>query len=310
MQHNKSQTILTIDDEEIIRFSFKNYLEDFGYKVLCAPDGQKGLDIYIKEKPDLVLVDLRMPVMDGLEVLAAFKKLSSDIPVIVVSGTGVISDAIEALRLGAWDYLLKPIEDMSALLHIIEKSLERAKLIQDNRNYQQNLEIKVKERTEELSKKNIELKQINRRLRDIVDTTKKISLCKDFYQFGKKLLEEFGHHMLADGGSIYNIEKNGLKLMHSLDPGHAVDFIPFPLKKDSILQKVILEKEPLLIKNVDEISSLQKSGWENYKNTTILAFPLTGENRNISGVITLHSKKEPPFIEQDKEIGSLLASYS
>lgn len=142
--------ILTIDDEPRFRESLRNYLEDYDYQVIEAENGRVGLTIFAERKPDLVLVDLRMPEVDGLEVLKGVRDGSPDTPIIVVSGTGLISDVAEALRLGAWDYLFKPIEDLSVLGHAIQNCLERARLIRENRAYQQNLEEKVAQRTKEL----------------------------------------------------------------------------------------------------------------------------------------------------------------
>jgi signal transduction histidine kinase len=139
--------ILTIDDEKVIRQSISNFLEDFDFNVIQAENGRVGLEVFEQKKPDLVLVDLRMPEVDGLDVLAKISKDSPDTPIIVVSGTGMITDTIEALHLGAWDYILKPVEDMSILLHSVNKALERAKLIRDNRSYQCNLEQRVEEKT-------------------------------------------------------------------------------------------------------------------------------------------------------------------
>ncbi|MCK5076490.1 MAG: PAS domain S-box protein, partial [Calditrichia bacterium] len=158
------ETILTIDDEEFIRQSFIAYLEDYGYKMLEAENGKVGLDIFRKEAIDLILVDLRMPEVDGLEVLETVKKESPDTPVIVVSGTGVISDAVEALHKGAWDYILKPIQDLSVLVHAVKKSLERSRLIQENKDYQEHLEDQVAKRTKELRLSNeVLLKEIKNR---------------------------------------------------------------------------------------------------------------------------------------------------
>ena len=98
-------TILIIDDEEPIRQSIAAYLEDYNFSVIGAENGRIGLEIFRREKPNLVLVDLRMPEMDGLEVLEAITHESSQTPLIVISGKGALADAVEALHLGAWDYI-------------------------------------------------------------------------------------------------------------------------------------------------------------------------------------------------------------
>jgi len=120
--------ILVIDDEKAIRESFSAHLEDCGYDILAAENGRIGLETFEKERPDLVLVDLRMPEMDGIQVLEQISRTSPLTPLIVASGTGIISDALEALHCGAWEYLLKPIEDLSILTHAIEAALEKVQL--------------------------------------------------------------------------------------------------------------------------------------------------------------------------------------
>jgi len=150
-------TILIVDDEAPIRQTMGFYLEDNGYNVLEAENGRVGLELFKQIKPDLVMVDLRMPEMDGLEVLAQITRQSPDTPVIVISGTGIIADVVEALHLGAWDYLVKPIEDLSVLRHAVRKALERTRLIKENREYSQQLEEKVRIRTAQLETANREL---------------------------------------------------------------------------------------------------------------------------------------------------------
>jgi len=302
--------VLTIDDEKNIRDGFKNYLEDYDYHVFTAADGKEGLEIFKREQPDIVLVDLRMPDIDGLDVLAEVKKTAPDIPVIVISGTGIMADAVQALRLGAWDFLLKPVADLSVLLHTVEKGVERRRLLLENRAHQYHLEREVTRRTQELERANWELQQINTRLRNIVETTKNISQLSRFDRFGSWLLEEFGRHMTASGGSLYLLETNGLKLIHTLDPGHAPQFIPFPLRRDSFLNRTINEGKPLLLKGEKDIDDFVGSGWPGYKNDSFLIFPLPDEDGKIVGILSLHSKTAPPFLEQDREIGSILASYS
>jgi phosphoserine phosphatase RsbU/P len=136
----KPSRILTIDDEPLVREILTAYLEDSGYAVLEAGDGQTGIEMIRREPLDLVLCDLRMPGVDGLQVLATVTREFPELPILVVSGMGGISDAIQALKLGAWDYVTKPIEDMMVLEHAIDHALERARLRRENREHREHLE--------------------------------------------------------------------------------------------------------------------------------------------------------------------------
>ena len=169
MKNNHQYKILIIDDETIIRQSFTDYLEDMGYQTISAENGRLGLDFISQSKADLVLTDLRMPETDGFEVIRKGREMAPDLPIIVVSGAGRIGDAIQALRLGAWDYILKPVDDLSILDHHIEKALEKAKLIHENRMYQKNLENMVQERTAELEQANSSLMASEERYRTLFE---------------------------------------------------------------------------------------------------------------------------------------------
>ncbi|TQV78707.1 response regulator [Exilibacterium tricleocarpae] len=135
-----SRKLLIIDDDTIVRQGIVAYLEDSGFEVCQAEDGARGLERFAQEAPDLVLCDLRMPGVDGLRVLKEVHEVSPDTPVIVISGAGVMSDVVEALRLGASDYLIKPVVDMEMLVHSVEKSLERTELRSQNLRYREELE--------------------------------------------------------------------------------------------------------------------------------------------------------------------------
>ena len=151
--------ILIIDDEKLIRQTIAGFLEDVGYDPVEAPDGREGIRLFRETAPDAVLIDLRMPDMDGLDVLNLLAAESSETPLIVVSGVGAMQDVIEALRRGAWDFIRKPIEDLSLLEHALRKGLERARLLRENRRYRDHLEEEIVRRTADLLETNVQLRR-------------------------------------------------------------------------------------------------------------------------------------------------------
>lgn len=136
----QKKMILIIDDETPIRESLKAFFEDEGYLVLAAEDGDRGLDIFFNEKIDLVLTDLRMPQKDGLEVMRRIHEQEPETPMIVVSGAGQREDVITALRMGAKDYITKPINDLDKIGHTVRQVLENKRLSDENRRYRIRLE--------------------------------------------------------------------------------------------------------------------------------------------------------------------------
>ncbi|MDF7808873.1 response regulator [Pontiellaceae bacterium B12219] len=154
--------ILIIEDERPVRESFGHFLEDLDYRVFLASDGIEGLEIYQQHQPDIVITDLRMPRMNGHEVLELLAKENPELPLIVASGTGDIADTVDALHLGAWDYILKPVSDLSILEHAVVKALDRARLLKENQAYQDRLENEVQRRTRELTDKIEEITRFNK----------------------------------------------------------------------------------------------------------------------------------------------------
>jgi sigma-B regulation protein RsbU (phosphoserine phosphatase) len=138
--HNSSATLLIIDDDDVVRASLAAYLEDSGFNVLQATNGLQGLEVFERDQPDLLICDLRMPQVDGLELIRRITALGVQTPIIVVSGAGVMSDAVEALRLGAADYLIKPLEDLAVLEHSVRRALDRSRLRLENQRYRDQLE--------------------------------------------------------------------------------------------------------------------------------------------------------------------------
>lgn len=121
-------TILVVDDEIGVLKSFTSFFEDCGYRVLEAMNGREGLDVFRQHRPDLVFTDLRMPELDGLSFLATLKQESPGTPVVVISGTGIVADAIQAVKLGAWDFITKPVCNLAELEIVAKRALEASEL--------------------------------------------------------------------------------------------------------------------------------------------------------------------------------------
>ena len=135
-----ASTILVIEDDTIVRESIVTYLKGSGFETLEAVNGQQGLHVFRECKPDLILCDLLMPVMDGLTMLGKVRSEASDIPFIVVSGAGVMNDVVEVLHLGASDFLTKPIANLETLACAINNALKKSKLQMENKRYRLSLD--------------------------------------------------------------------------------------------------------------------------------------------------------------------------
>jgi DNA-binding NtrC family response regulator len=120
--------ILVIDDERAIRSTLKEVLEYEKYEVDLAEDGPKGLEMFSANTYDIVLCDIKMAKMDGIEVLDKIAETSTDIPVIMISGHGNIDTAVEAIKKGAYDFLEKPL-DLNRLLITIRNAIDKSTLI-------------------------------------------------------------------------------------------------------------------------------------------------------------------------------------
>lgn len=124
--------ILVIDDERSIRNSMKDILQYEGYEVVLAENGMEGLVSVKSEKPDVVFCDIKMPKMEGMEVLERIKEFSADTPVIMISGHGTIDTAIEAIRKGAYDFIEKPL-DLNRILITIKNATDKHLLIHETK---------------------------------------------------------------------------------------------------------------------------------------------------------------------------------
>jgi two-component system response regulator HydG len=132
MSIRKTPTILVVEDDAESRAAMLKVLESVGYKTLEADNGQQGLDIILHESVDILVTDLRLPVMDGVELLKRAKVADQEIEVILITGHGTVEVAVEAIKEGAYDFITKPVKK-AQLLHSVEKASERQYLSRENK---------------------------------------------------------------------------------------------------------------------------------------------------------------------------------
>ncbi len=124
--------ILLVDDEKSILLLLKRIIEEEGYSVKSAGDGKEALTISEKFKPHLIITDLKMPVMDGMSLIEQYKQTNNDTDFIVMTAYGTIDTAIQSMKMGALEYILKPLKEPEELRHAIRKAYERRRLMVEN----------------------------------------------------------------------------------------------------------------------------------------------------------------------------------
>lgn len=147
--------ILSVDNEASFRQAIRNYLEDSGFTTFEASTNKEALAVFHEQKPDVVLSSLQMTGENGIDLLDSICRVSPETPVIVISQPEKLDNLLEALHLGAWDYILKPIKNMAVLEHAVCRALERKRLVIENKRYRQELE----EKNTQLEKSLLQLKE-------------------------------------------------------------------------------------------------------------------------------------------------------
>lgn len=219
--------VLVIEDQPEIRKLLAKYLKTKGYDTKTAENGLDALFLLEQWRADLVTVDLNMPIMDGHNFIQKAVKRWPDMPIIVVSGIGAVDQAVDALRIGARDFITKPIQNFSLVDNTIEKTLLAAELIRQNRDYQQNLEKKVEQRTRELEEvkrqllyslgKSAEYRD-NETGRHVIRVGKMCSLLARAMGMSSSLAITF-----AEAAPLHDIGKIGISDTILLKPGKLTD---------------------------------------------------------------------------------------
>lgn len=160
--HLTTGTILVVDDDRASLQMLEDLLSLSGFTVLTAEEGRQGIEIFASHSPDLVITDIRMPHLDGLELLRNIRELDGLTPVILVTGHGDLDNAMRALRRGAYDFILKPVNP-EVLLNAARKGVDHYRLKRFEQDYRRLLEEQVHERTRELARTNEFLRKLQGR---------------------------------------------------------------------------------------------------------------------------------------------------
>jgi signal transduction histidine kinase len=293
--------ILIVDDEPLIRRAMADYLEDCGYETVMAVDGAEGLDKVRARQFDIVLVDLRMPRIDGLQVVSTLKSEQPDLPVVVVSGTGVMNDAIEAMRQGAWDYITKPVQDIEEIRVTVERVLERAKLVSERDRYQSeledlnaSLEAEVARQTEDLRMQNRELASLNQVSYAIGDP---LDLDTMLNRATGAAVEAIG----ADGGSVRLLNPKTNELVVATARGFDGDYLtsakPIPLGQGIIGQVAQSGQPSLASHETDDVwtGMLREHGFHTFLSVPLRTGEAEGNRHPAVGVLTVFARSEYSF---------------
>jgi response regulator RpfG family c-di-GMP phosphodiesterase len=145
----REREILIVDDDAQVREVLAQIFVSAGYRCLLAAHGREGLDVFRASRPPLIVTDLKMPVLDGIGLLEGVRQEDADAAVIVLTGAPDVKTAIDSLKLGAYDFIMKPV-NVDELLFAAERAVERRQLLIERREHQALLERRVEEATREL----------------------------------------------------------------------------------------------------------------------------------------------------------------
>jgi len=297
--------ILVVDDDPSVRKLLVAALTEAGHSVAAAEDGGRAIDIFRADPCDLVLTDVMMPGVSGLEVLRTIKRLSPATEVIVITAHANLDTAVGALRDGAYDLIGKPLPELDALYRLVDRALEKRRLTEDNRLLVSNLQ-----------GRNVELTETVARLAAVNEIGKATTGLLDSGDLYGSLVRLVAQHLKARRVSV-------LVSGHDSETMTLVASVGIPedegLKRsvrvgEGISGRVAASQSPLLVEDIDktDLRALRTGG--KYSTSSFMVTPLTVSypiryQRRRVGVINVSDKHTgEPFNEQDLEFLSTLAS--
>jgi len=291
------EKVLVVDDrDDSIQFLTEYILEPNGYKYIIAKDGETGLHKALTENPDLIIMDLKMPRMTGLEVLAALREKQSTIPVILMTFHGSEETAVQAFRLGARDYMIKPY-DVQEMQESIERALTEVRLRAERDRL-----------TENILQVNRQLEQRVKELSILYSIGKSVTTLLELEKVLNRIVEAAVYVTSAEEGSLMLMDKDSGELYMRAARGLGEKYARgFRLRvEDSIAGQVIKTGQPFL-ESGDAQRLKVKTG---YLVKSLMYVPLKA-GQEVIGVLSVDNKvSNVPFTERDVYLLSALADYA
>lgn len=256
--------ILVVEDEASIRETIREYLARCGYDVRSATNGQEALALLKKDEYDLVVTDLGMPLMNGFEMMKEALKIQPLTPIVILSGQSTFENALQAIQMGAYDFITKPVTDFGTLRVCVNRGLERKSFLVFQKEYRLNLEQIVAEQSAELVRKNQMLGDYADRLEEIsVSTISTLQVAleeKDPYTAGHSLrvteyclgtgrqlgLADPDLWVLSTGAKLHDIGKMLMDTGYIHKPGPLTEAEWMAMKQHPVVADRILGPLPFL----------------------------------------------------------------
>ncbi|MEJ5349689.1 MAG: response regulator [Desulfosoma sp.] len=255
------QRILVVDDEESTRDLLSLTLQSDGYEVVCAEDGFSAMEICKNHSPHIVLTDIKMPGMDGIELLRRIKHLNPDIEVIMITGHGQLELAIQALQLDASDFINKPISDQ-ALSVALRRAKQKIWMREKLREYTENLECMLKQATDEIRKRyDFEHRLIHTSMDGIIANDREGNII--LFNEGASRIYGYSREEAICGLKVTSLYPEGearrvKKLIYSQEyggPGYLVNYETTARTKDGRLVPILLSAA-LLYEDGEEVGTV------------------------------------------------------
>ena len=293
-----SQRILVVDDsKEIVRYLTKQVLPTFGFETMSASNGSAGLALIREKKPDLVMLDLNLPELNGLEVLRALARESANVPVILMTGYGSEKDAIEAFRLGIRDYLVKPFT-VDEVIETINKVLDEEKKRYSN----------SEQLAEDIRRLKSDISRLVNETNTLFSIGKAVSALLDVNKVVERVLEAAIYLTNAEESTIWMLNRESNELRAFAKKGHDNKLLPVSLDKgDSLAVEVLREGESIRKMAFSGGGIKIQTG---FLARAVLYVPLKMRGIIIGVLSTSNIRAPRPFTERHEFLLNVIADYA